>query len=276
MIAEVAPGPAPTTLVMGLVGLSVYAVVGAVVQELLERLDLQVRVVSGPHDEIFPLLGRGAIDLMVAAWLPEGHAAYWARYGAGAEVVARVYEDARFFWAVPDYVPEARVGSIQDLAQPAVADRTTKLIQGIGPAETISTISQQALIDYGLDRLGYTFRTGLAADWIAAHDRAVGERRWFVFPTWTPQYLNRDGGLRSLADPRGVLGGPNHGALVAPRGRLEDVAPRARRVLGRMSIGLDGVTEMDWLVNVDQRTPRQAARAWMSVNSRRVESWLRA
>lgn len=276
MTADVARGQVPTTLVMGMVGLSFYAVVGAVVQEVLERLDVKVQVVTGAHDEIFPLLGQGAVDLMVAAWLPEGHAAYWTRYGAEAEVVARVYEDARFFWAVPDYVPEGEVASIADLAKPAVAARMTKLIQGIGPAATISTMSQQALTDYGLDKVGYAFQTGTAADWITAHDAAVAEKRWFVFPSWTPQYLNRDGGLRPLADPKVVLGGLNHGALVAPRGRLETIAPRVRRALGQVSIGLDGVTEMDWLVNVDGRTPRQAARAWMSVNSRRVEAWLRA
>jgi glycine betaine/proline transport system substrate-binding protein len=278
MAADIPPsrGPGRATLIMGQIGLSVHAVVGAVVQEILEREGHQVRTVIGAQHEIFPLLGQGSIDLMVAAWLPEGHAACWALHGAGTEVLARLYEGARFFWATPDYVPEREVSSIRDLADPSVADRMENVIQGAGLSAMTSAISSRAIVDYGLDRLGYVFRDGTQADWIAAHDQAIDERRWFVLPTWTPQYLNRNGGLRMLADPNGVLGGANDAMLVAPRGRLEAVAPHARQVLSRVVIGLEGVIEMDWLVNSDGRTPRQAARAWMSANSRRVETWLRA
>jgi glycine betaine/proline transport system substrate-binding protein len=72
-----------------------------------------------------------------------------------------------------------------------------------------------------------------------------------------------------------MLGGLNDAVLAAPRGRLAAIAPRARQVLERMAIGLEGVIEMDRLVSLDGRTPRQAARAWMSANSRRVETWLK-
>jgi len=38
-------------------------------------------------------------------------------------------------------------------------------------------------------------------------------------------------------------------------------------------LGLDGVTEMDRLVNVEGQTARAAARAWMDANPDRVRSW---
>ena len=97
-----------------------------------------------------------------------------------------------------------------------------------------------------------------------------------VFPTWEPQYLNRGGKLRPLQDPRGVLGGTNHASLVGPRDRLRALPRVTRTVLARIELGLDGVTEMDWLVNVDKKTPREAARLWMAANRGRVDSWLRA
>src|SRR5262245_22120475 len=87
-------------IVLGQVSLSFYAVAGAVVHDVLERLGHRVEVRQGPHEEMFPLLGDGQVDLMAAAWLPEGHRAYWARYGARAEEITRLYEGARFFWAV--------------------------------------------------------------------------------------------------------------------------------------------------------------------------------
>jgi glycine betaine/proline transport system substrate-binding protein len=45
--------------------------------------------------------------------------------------------------------------------------------------------------------------------------------------------------------------------------------------LSRIALGLDGVTEMDWLVNVDKQTPRDAARTWMRANEERVSGWLK-
>jgi len=263
-------------IVLGQVSLSFYAVTGAVVQEVLERIGHTVEVRQGPHDEMFPLLGQGAIDLMAACWLPEGHATYWAKYGTNAEEVAKLYDGARFFWAVPDYVPESEVASIADLAKPGVAARMTKLIQGIGTAATITTVSQRAVGEYGLDKLGYALQPGKPADWIGAYQAAIADQRWIVFPTWAPQFLNRDGKLRPIADPRGVLGGTNHAALVAPRERLQLMPPATRAVLSRIDLGLDGVTEMDWLVNVGKKAPRDAARMWMQANETRVAGWMKA
>ncbi len=269
--ADAAPGP----VTLGQVSLSFYAVTGAVVQHVLERLDHPVTIRTGPHDEMFPLLGRGEIDLMAAAWLPEGHAAYWTRHGGAATEVARLYTGARFFWAVPDYVPKEAVGSISDLAKPEVAQRMTRLIQGIGTAATITTVSQSALQAYELDAIGYSLRPGTPAEWTGAYDAAVRDRRWMVFPTWAPQYLNLGDRLRPLDDPKGILGGVNHAALVAPTARLQALPAKTRAVLSRVEIGLDGVTEMDQMVNVGKMTPYAAAAAWIRAHPSRIERWLR-
>lgn len=260
-------------VVLGQVGLSFYAAVGGVVQEVLERLGHTVEVRQGPHEEMFPLLEQGAIDLMVAVWLPEGHAAYWERYGKGAREVTRLYEGARFFWAVPAYVPADEVSSMADLAEPAVAERMTRRIQGIGPGATITVVSIQAVKDYGLEPLGYSMQPGTAAQWTAAYDAAVAERKWIVFPTWAPQYLNRGGALRALEDPRGVLGGTNHASMVAPGERFMQLPQATREVLSRITLDLDSVTEMDWLVNARKMAPREAAKAWMDANPDRVAAW---
>lgn len=259
---------------LGQVSLSFYAVAGAVVQDVLEQLGHRVELREGLHEEIFPLLGSGAIDVMAAAWLPEGHAAYWSRFGSQAMEVATLYEGARFFWAVPNYVPASDVASIADLAKPAVAKRMTPLIQCIGAGATITRVSQTAAETYGLTPAGYQVRAGTAAEWTGAYSKAVAERRWIVFPTWAPQYLNRDNSLRPLDDPRGVLGGANRGVLVAPRARFEALPEKTRRVVSRITLGLDGVTDMDWAVNAGKQTPRDAARAWMRANSARVSAWL--
>jgi glycine betaine/proline transport system substrate-binding protein len=267
---------APGRIVLGQVGLSFYAVTGAVIQQVLERLGHTVVVRQGPHEEMFPLLAEGALDLMAAAWLPEGHAAYWSRYGGGAEEVAKLYDGARFFWAVPDYVPAGEVNTIADLAKPAVAARMEKAMQGIGAGAAITTLSQKAIAAYGLDAAGYSLRPGTAAEWIAAYEAARTAGKWIVFPTWEPHYLNRDGKLRPLLDPRGVLGGVNHASLVAPRDKLRALPATTRTALAKIELGLDGVTEMDYLVNVGKHTPSEAARIWLAANESKVAGWLSA
>lgn len=269
-----ASGHADRPVILGQVSLSFYAVTGAVVHLVLERLGHSVTVRQGPHEEIFPMLGNGSVDLMAAAWLPEGHAAYWSRYGQNAREVAILYEGAHFFWGIPDYVPEEAVGSIADLAKPAVADKMIKRIQGIGNGAAISQLSQKAIGAYDLGPHGYAFQPGTQDEWIGAHEAALRNREWIVFPTWAPQFLNRDGRIRPIADPRGILGNANRAALVAPQSRWLTLPERSRTALGRMHLGIEGVTEMDWLVNVKAMDPRHAAMTWIRSNPNRVAFWL--
>lgn len=98
---------------------------------------------------------------------------------------------------------------------------------------------------------------------------------WMVFPTWAPQYLNSGTGLRPLQDPRRVLGGVSHAALVAPTARLQNLPRATLAALAKVQLGVAGVTEMDALVNVGKHTPREAARIWMKKNEHLVAGWLR-
>ena len=79
--------------------------------------------------------------------------------------------------------------------------------------------------------------------------------------------------LRPLEDPKGTLGGVNPAVLVGRAKRLAQLPDLTRRALSRIQLGLDGVTEMDWFVNDDKRTPQDAARTWMKANEHRLASW---
>lgn len=272
LAARASSGP----IVLGQVQLSFYAVTGGVVHEVLERLGHAVEVRSGPHEMMFPLLGAGEIDLMAAVWLPEAHGAYWARYGGQALEVAALYDGARFFLGVPDYVPASQVATIADLAKPEVAARMEKIVQAIGPGATITTVAGQAMEAYDLSRLGYVVRPGTAQTWTSAYDQAVSSGRWIVFPSWTPQYLNRDGKIRPLSDPKSVLGGANRAVLVAPQARFAALPVRTQAVLGRIRLSLEAVTEMDWFCNARKMTPREAARTWIAGQETEVARWLAA
>jgi len=265
---------AEQTVVLGQIKLSFYAVTGAVIQRVLERLGHTVEVREGPHEEIFPMLGRGEVDLLAAAWLPEAHATYWTRYKDQALELATLYEGAHLFWGVPAYVPEAAVKSVEDLVKPEVVAKMTKTIQGIGPGSGLMIASRKMMVEYGLEKAGYKLLTGTGQDMATAAARAIAEQRWVVIPLWTPQYLNKAYPIRPLLEPKGLLGGMNKGVLVAHKDFPGKVPPRTVETLRRIHLGLEAVAEMDYLVNVEKKTPLEAARAWMDKNPAIVESWI--
>ena len=164
------------TIRLGQVGLSFYAVVGGVVQELLEREGYTVEVVEGPHAEIFPRLGAGEVDILAAAWLPGGHAALYEPVQDETFRIAPLYEDARFFWVVPSYVPESAVASIEDLADPDVRARMPERIVSLPEATGLTVGARRVMDAYGLEDAGYTLVAGSPADWLGTFSRGGRER----------------------------------------------------------------------------------------------------
>jgi glycine betaine/proline transport system substrate-binding protein len=243
------------------------------VQEVLERLGHRVEVTQGSHAQIFPKLGAGEVDLLVAAWLPHGHAVYWEQYGPKAEQLSVLYEGARFEWMVPAYVPESAVASVADLRKPEVLARMERVIQGTGRDSGNMMLSAEVMQRYALEEAGYRLQPGSIAEYHGAYDRNIAAQRWFVMPLWWPHYINQVGNMRPLAEPQGLLGPPSNGTLVASREWVQRAPPRTVQVLRRMHLGLDAVAHMDYLVNVDRQVPRDAARTWMREHGDVVESW---
>jgi glycine betaine/proline transport system substrate-binding protein len=257
----------------GQIRISFYAVAGAVVQEVMTKLGHDVEVVEGLHPDIFPKLGAGEVDVLVAAWLPFGHAEYWQKYGDCCVEIATLYQGAHFFWAVPDYVPKDVVGSVGDLAKPEVAQRMEKLIKGTGSGSGLMIQSRKMMEAYGLTGAGYVLEPSPGIEWIVRLKEVIAKKQWVVTPLWQPQYLNKAMALRKLDEPQGLMGGENRAAFVMSKKLAERLPEASLRVLRRIHLGLDAVTEMDYRVNVENKTPREAALEWMQQNQTQVDGW---
>ena len=260
-------------VVLGQINISFYAVTGQVVQAVLERLGHKVELETGSHAQIFPQFGQGKVDLLVAAWLPNAHAVYWEQHGKEAVELAVLYRGARLFWAVPNYVPEHEVATVEDLKKPEVAERMVKTIRGTGPDSGLMIGSRKIMQAYGLDASGYELLPGKHEQWHAYFEDNYKARRWFVMPYFRPNYLNRVADLRMLEERFDFLGGENNGMLIAHRNFIDRMPARTVAVLRRISLDLDAVAEMDYAVRIDGKSPRDAALEWMSRNASRVDSW---
>ena len=271
--AQTAAAERKQKITLGQVNLSFYAVVGGVVQELLEREGYAVEVVQGPHAEMFPRLGEGQVDIFAAAWLPRGHAALFARVENAAFRIAPLYEDARFFWVVPDYVPEGVLSSVSDLVRPDVQQRVSKRIVSL-PAETGLTISARRVIDtYNLSEVGYEVLAATPPEWFGTFREAVKRNEWVIFPLWQPHWVNAAYEVRRLDDPKGAYGEPDTAYLLGHRSLREKLPASTIRLLSNIRLSIEAVTKMDRMVNVERLSPRDSARRWMEENADLVQSW---
>ncbi len=261
---------------LGQINISFYAVTGQVVQSVLERLGHAVELTSGSHAQIFPAVGDGSVDLLVAAWLPYAHAKYWREYGADAVELTDLYSGAQLFWAVPHYVPAADVASVEDLMKPDVRSRMEKHIRTTNPDSGLSMGSQRVMQAYQLESYGYTLQPGSHLEWQKYFEDNYHAGSWFVMPYFRPNFLNRMAVMRKLEEPDELLGRENRAVLVAHRNFLERAPGDTLRVLRRIELDLDAVAEMDFMVRVEGLCPRDAARNWMSANAGRVDAWFDA
>lgn len=251
---------------LGQVGLSFYEVVAAVVQEVLEQDGYEVEVTTGNHGEIFPKLGAGEIDLLVAAWLPDGHAPLYAKVKDVSFVVGELYGDAKLYWAVPEYVPSDLVRSIEDLKKPEVVARMDKRIRGIGATSGLMAGAAKIREAYGLEAAGYQVIPGETKDWIENFKVAVNDQRWLVMPLWQPHWINAAYKVRRLEDPKGVYGTGDTAVLLGRKTLKTTLSPKTLDRLAAIKLNVAAVTQMDFWVNVDGLSPRDAARKWLAAN----------
>jgi glycine betaine/proline transport system substrate-binding protein len=265
------PGP----IVLGRIDESFHQVAAAVVEEVLLRLGHEVEVREGPHPEMYPLLDRGELQLFADSWLPGGHGTYWEQIRDRVVEVAPLFDGARFFWAVPSYVPADLVSTLPDLTRPEVIRRmTTLVVQGTTPGAGLTMRSQQLVREYGLDATGWHHEIGDLQAVIRTVDERIAAGDWFVTPLWQPQYLNEVHDMRPLDDPLGVFPPPDRASLVAHRAAFSGLPERTRDVLARIRFTVADVNAMDVAVNLDGLDPLAAARQWMGRSPGTVRSWL--
>ncbi len=259
---------------LGHVDLSFYEVTSSLIQIVLERLGHNVGVQKGSHAQIYPVLGKGGVDLFVAAWLPNAHAPYWEEHKDNVEKVTLLFDDARLFWSVPDYVPASEVRSVADLLKPEVVAKMQKEIRGTRPDSGLMIGSKKIMETYALEQAGYQLAPGNPADWIANFEANVAAQRWFVMPLWQPHYLNRVARMRILEEPRQLLGGSDNVFLLAHKDFRARIGKRTWSALQRISLSLKVVTELDYLVNVRKFTPQVAARQWAGAHPDTFQYWV--
>jgi len=260
---------------LGVTDLSFHRATGAVVANILERMGFTVIRSFDPHKDNFAHLRSGEIDMIASAWLPSSHGVY----KKSVEELTPTRElglhyEPYALWGVPDYIPESEVSTISDLLKPAVKEKMTPTIQGIGAGAGITRFSIRMMDEYTLTDAGYKFKTGTQEQCVAAFEDAVAEKRWIIVPLWHPQFLHSRYKIRELTDPKNLLGGKDRAVLLARQDSLDRLFSADEiKQLDSIKLSNKIVAELDYAINRENKTEDEAAEAWLNANNKRM-SWI--
>jgi glycine betaine/proline transport system substrate-binding protein len=264
----------PIPLVLTRINETFYQATAALVVDVLTGMGHSVKVIDGTHTSAYKAIKDGTADLCVGFWLPTGHEKAWNQVKDSVVELSTIYEGARFFWAVPSYIPESEASSIQDLTKPSVSAKMIKTIRGLSLDASITTESMNAIGVYGLKDAGYQVIPGPFEPWKEALNSAIKNKAWIVEPLWEPYYFNRIYSLRPLKDPKNIFKGSNRVILAAHNGVREKLPKKTIDALNRLRVRLEDITDMDVDININSVTPEVAARNWITKHPDQFKEWL--
>jgi glycine betaine/proline transport system substrate-binding protein len=234
------------------------------------KLQQPVTLVNADLGIQFQGISRGDVDLMLGAWLPVTHAAYYARYKNDMEDMGIIYTGAKIGWAVPDYVPESDVASIADLNKPEVKSKLNSTIQGIEPGAGEMVASEKAMKDY--DLAGYNLIRASEAGMLTAVSRAYQSKQWIVATVWSPHWLWQKWKMRYLKDPKGTLGGDEQIHGFASK-QFAGKYPKADAFIRHYKLTLADVEEIELTGNTTNDW-NAAAKKFVDSHPDKVKAWL--
>jgi len=236
---------------------------------LEDRMDYEVELLQTDIAPQYQGLSTGSLDVMLMSWQPGTHADYIEKVGTDVVTLGILYTHARLGWAVPSYIPEDMVGSIDDLKKEEVNDKLDGTITGIDPGAGLTRLSKQVIEDYGLD--DYELQISSGAGMTAALERAVRRDDWIVVTAWSPHWMFGAYDLRYLEDPQGVLGSYERVVALSRKGFYQDHIDAAS-FISRMQIPIDDLQAA--MYDAQETSYEEAVTNYIDNNPERIDYWV--
>lgn len=180
-------------------------------------------------------------------------------------------EDALYGIVVPDYVWEAGVHSLGDLAEHA--GKFDHKIYGIEAGNDGNDLMQGAIDrnQYGLK--DFSLVESSEAGMLSEAGRAIKNKDWVVFLGWRPHWMNIIYDLKYLEDPELLWGGGSTVNTVV-RPDYIDEQPNVARFLKQIKIPSEDQSQWIYDYGYEGEDSKQVAHRWLEDNLNLVESWL--
>lgn len=253
-----------------------------VVSELASALGYQTQINQLQVPATFKALAMGQLDVFMGTWLPT-QKNYVDPYLEDDKMVLLTenLSDTKYKNAVPKYVWDAGVHSMEDLNKPEFQkkfDRNgdgTPEFYGIEPGNDGNKVIIDA-IDNDTYSLGeWDLVPSSTSGMLSQVKKAAKNKEWIVFLGWEPHWMNLEWDLKYLKDPKHIWGKPGTTrVLTGVRTGLQDDAPNLTNMLEQIKIKPDW--QSAWIKGYSQegKAPDKVARDWIAANKDIVKKWV--
>jgi len=255
-------------------GWSDISATNGVLGTVLKGLGYEQKVETLAVPVTYKSVGDGLIDVFLGNWMPAQKKFVDPLVSEGKmEVVHKNLSGVKFTLAVPDYVYEGGVKTVEDISK--YADKFGKKIYGIEPGAPVNQ-NMQAMIkagDYGLS--GWEVVESSEQAMLAQVDRSARQKNWIVFVGWQPHPMNTKYKMQYLSGGEKTFGA-NYGSsdvfTVARKGYTAE-CPNMARLLKQASFTIDMENEL-MAQAAGGKKPEDAAAAWLKANPAAMDPWL--
>jgi glycine betaine/proline transport system substrate-binding protein len=187
------------------------------------------------------------------------------------ETIGTNLEGAGYGLVVPQYVADAGVKSLGDLA--ANAEKFGGKIYGIEAGNDGNRIIQTMIDDAKNNLSGFQLVESSEAGMLTEAERAIKDNQWIVFLAWTPHPIMGEMKIHYLDG----MGDSGFGAATVHtnvRAGYTAECPNVGKLLSNLKFTLEMEGAMMDPVLKDGADPKETAKAWLKANPDAVKPWL--
>ncbi|WP_447929026.1 choline ABC transporter substrate-binding protein [Vreelandella sp. EE27] len=247
----------------------------AMASEVLDALGYEPRVDTVSVPIAYAGMRNNDFDVFLGNWMPS-MASISDPYVEDGDVVRLVanLEGAKYTLGVPQYVYDAGVTSVEDLAENA--ERFDSRIHGIEAGNDGNEMIEQMIEDdaYGLGE--WQVVDSSEAGMLSELNTRVPNEEWMVFLGWEPHPMNTNFDMAYLSDADDYFG-PNLGGATVhtnTRAGFIEECPNVGELLGNMTFTLEMENQLMAEIMDEGTDPREAARAYLAEHDDVLEQWL--
>ncbi|MDN6180665.1 MAG: choline ABC transporter substrate-binding protein [Halomonas subglaciescola] len=247
----------------------------ALTAEVLEGLGYDTRVDTVSVPIAYSGMKNNDFDVFLGNWMPT-MASISDKYvdGGSVERLDANLENAKYTLAVPQYVYDAGVTSVTDLAEHA--EKFESNIHGIEAGNDGNLMIQDMIDDgaYGLD--DWSVVDSSEAGMLSELKARTPNEKWMVFLGWEPHPMNTNFDMAYLSGADDYFGADLGGATVytnVREGYVEE-CPNVGKLLGNLEFTLTMENKLMADIMDDGEKPRDAARAYLQEHDGLLDEWL--
>ncbi|MCL7928989.1 choline ABC transporter substrate-binding protein [Halomonas llamarensis] len=248
----------------------------ALATEVLETLGYETRIDTVSVPIAYSGMKNGDFDVFLGNWMPSMASISdpYVEDGSVDRLSANL-EGAKYTLAVPQYVYDAGITSVSDLAENA--EKFDNDLHGIEAGNDGNELIQQMIDDDAFDLGEWSLVDSSEAGMLAELGARVPNEKWMVFLGWEPHPMNTNFDIAYLSGADDYFGPDLGGATVYTntRGGYAQECENVGTLLNNMTFTLEMENQLMGEIMDDGEDPREAARDYLQqADDALLEEWL--